>query len=141
MEPLACREFSSTGVDGVSFHLLATNNLFDDESPVACCYPCEANTCVGGDLADFLALGCLRGFNRLAYAIGSPKSLIEFCTPSNEHDESIPSRVLASLREEFDLKPWANPVSKLALLQDEYGTLIQPPSDDELDIMFYGQHD
>ncbi|GAA1549115.1 hypothetical protein [Kribbella lupini] len=115
--------FASTGGDGVHFCAL----FGPADSPtttVVLCVPLadEPNHVVGTSLPEFLALGCLTGYNLDDLAYHGPYAL-----PDRPEipEESARAFLLRALTEEFGLAPWPDVVSRHAELQNQYGHDIE----------------
>jgi hypothetical protein len=127
--------FAYTAGDGVHFSILELSGRKREESPVVMTSPMapfhQLNIVLGRDVIDFLRLGCQVGYGALENLAYEPEEFAILM--SNQHDfdawyygKHIDSkdeneRLLASLRNEFDLKPWNDDVvGRLTILQAEF---------------------
>ena len=134
--PLNCRDFASTGGDGVHFSLLVRDDSITDSSPVVMTLPanCGQSLIVGDSLRDFLCLGIRYGYfclEQLAY--NKDVTLRAYAGPlddpasesfvADDADRSI----LALLQNRLQLAPWTD-LERFDRLQDQYlGQLKLPP--------------
>jgi hypothetical protein len=98
--------------------------------------PGEENWVLGENLMDFLCLGCHSGYFGLegvSFKSERVEAIGEFGMPDAELDH-WPEKLdlLRRLRKRFHLERWAQPLSRLDILQAKYrGHLIVPPWPDE----------
>jgi len=126
--PAGAIPFASTGGDGVHFSIVPTADAWPVvmTAPMAFTTP---NHVVGGDLLEFLALGCRVGYfslERLAYSWGR-QDLINMLQTTTEpvpdpHEQSL----LEALTTEFDLEPWHDVETRLAELQATCHSATRP---------------
>jgi hypothetical protein len=108
--PLNSATFASTGGDGVHFSVLNTGEG-NDSAPVVMTVPMafdSPNHILGGDLREFLALGCRTGYlclERLAYRWGHQETLTRLQT-GQPPDDAEQAALLRHLTKEFGLQPW-----------------------------------
>jgi hypothetical protein len=126
--PIHATTFASTGGDGVHFSIVSI-----DESgpwPVVMAVPMafdNPNTVVGGDLLEFLALGCRTGYfylERLAYGWGR-HDMIAALQAGTRPDDAEKAALLRFLDEEFDLTPWHDVRGRLDELDAAYRPSLQ----------------
>ena len=142
--PPDCWVFADTGGDGVHFGLLADAGRLTDESPVVVSVPCyPANVAVGGDLLDFLSLGCRRGYFALEQLAYDRAETVRAYTdpdwrpPAGWHEavgflpDAGDLERLAFLTGWFDLRPWADP-GRFDVLESRYGDRLAPPAPPDL---------
>jgi hypothetical protein len=134
--PRNCKPFAHTGGNGVHFSLLEIPSGDVSLQPVVMTNPAAAGASliVGENLRDFLSLGYHCGFfimEQLSYDLA--RTLCTLVNP--QHPEADPDLlpevekqpVLAALRKEFHLAPWADE-SRFDQLQKTYQPLlILPP--------------
>ncbi len=112
--PVNATMLARTGGDGVHFSLLPTG-------PVVMTVPMAfdaPNHVVGGDLVEFLALGCQVGYYRLdalAYSWGRP-GIITTLRDARLAPGDDGAVLLGALIDEFGLRPWPDPGARLAEL-------------------------
>ena len=102
-----------------------------DEYPVVMTVPIagETNMVVGGNLIEFLELGCRYGYfalEQLAY--DRLKTLAALQSGKHAYDKPE-GELLTTLRERFQLQPWPDVASRLRQLRKEFYGLIQLPPD------------
>ncbi|WP_238015603.1 hypothetical protein KZZ52_55580 [Dactylosporangium sp. AC04546] len=127
--PINVTTFASTGGDGVHFSVVNVNDgngVWPVVMTVPMAFDCP-NTIVGGDLREFLALGCRTGYlylERLAYGWGRQASIagLEAGTPPEDAEEAV---LLRHLGEEFDLRPWRNVHGRLGELDAAHRPSLQ----------------
>jgi len=128
LTPLNTLAFATTGGDGVHYNLLCEKGAVPDDAPIVMTVPCaeddNANIIVGENLFEFLCLGCRFGYFGLEDLAYDPEETIEQLQnppAANERDD----RLLAILRNEFSLRPWANVEGRLAELREKYHPLLE----------------
>ncbi|GAA0717273.1 hypothetical protein [Dokdonella soli] len=133
--PLNSFTFAATGGDGVHYGLVNTGSGFTDFSPVVMTVPmCDTpNLIVGANLKEFLSLGCRFGYFALEQLIyNRERTIRELATgqfdPEQEEKER---RLLKSITEAFNLKPWANPAARLEELAVAFTATLQLPEASE----------
>jgi hypothetical protein len=116
--------FATTGGDGVHYGLLDIGSGFSDDSPIVMTVPCcdTPNTIVGGSFLDFLRLGCCSGFFTLEQLIYQPNRQLAILDshhpdPDASEDEI---RLLALIRDHFELTPWPTHSDRLQLLAKSF---------------------
>jgi hypothetical protein len=122
--PAGAIPFASTGGDGVHFSIVPAAGDWPVvmTAPMAFTAP---NHVVGGDLREFLALGCRIGYfglERLAYSWGRQDLVSTLQTTT----EPAADPLLAALAAEFDLEPWPDVEARLAELEAAYRSATQP---------------
>lgn len=132
--PLGSACFGSTGGDGVHFSLLPPDasgvTPVVMTSPMAFDHP---NIVVGGDLREFLALGCTAGYwplEQLAYDIHGNSdwgrnAVIRRLQSEEPKGTEQDVKLLRALTAEFDLRPWPDAASQLAELDRRYSERIE----------------
>lgn len=141
--PLNCRTFAGTGGNGVHFSFLAQDRAISEWSPVVVTIPAVGGLTfvVGESLFDFLCLGSHRGYfalEQLAYY--RELTLDVFTNPNWQptepwHDsvgylnDEVKEPLLAFLRSELSLRPWADP-EHFTRLQERYEPLLRFPESD-----------
>jgi hypothetical protein len=126
--PVGSAVFATTGGDGVHFSLLPLPAL--GLAPVVMTVPMEfdrPNIVVGGDLREFLALGCTTGYvilEQLAYADGRAE-MISTLQHHQPPPDPLDPALRAPLIEEFDLQPWPDVEGRLADLDRRVGPYIR----------------
>lgn len=141
--PLNCRPFASTGGNGVHFSFLVQDRVISEHSPVVVTIPTMGGGTfvVGESLFDFLCLGYYRGYFALEQ-LGSHRELTldVFTNPNWQPTESwhglvgyltdeVKESLLAFLRAELGLCPWADP-EHFTRLQERYESQVQFPEDE-----------
>ncbi|MGQ0846125.1 MAG: hypothetical protein ACT4QF_18520 [Sporichthyaceae bacterium] len=106
--PLGATTFASTGGDGVHFSLVESpaNSVIVMTVPMMWDRP---NVVVGGNLQEFLSLGCRFGYfelEQLAYDLAGTAGAIQTAV---EEDEVL----LSELRRRLGLKPWPSVRTRL----------------------------
>ena len=85
------------------------------------------NVILGFNLLDFLALGCRQGYFSLEQLIHNHDDQVE-ALDSAKHQEEISDdeiRLLQSIVNGFDLKPWADHDTRLRELEDHFFSFIE----------------
>jgi hypothetical protein len=108
--PINSTTFASTAGDGVHFSVPHTNDS-NGSAPMVMTVPMaldSPNHIVGGDLREFLALGCRTGYlclERLAYRWGRQETITRLRNglPPDDAEEA---GLLRHLAKAFDLQPW-----------------------------------
>ncbi|MET0134294.1 MAG: hypothetical protein ABW215_11950 [Kibdelosporangium sp.] len=126
--PAGAIPFASTGGDGVHFSVVPSANAWPVvmTAPMAFTTP---NHIVGGDLREFLALGCRIGYfrlERLAYSWGRQDLISTLQTTTEPTRDPNEQSLLEALVAEFDLEPWHDAETRLAELQATYRTATVP---------------
>ena len=109
--------------------------LFGDEfdvveAPIVMTVPMNfdlPNVIVGGNLEEFLSLGCRTGYFSLEQIVYDPKStILELQTgefyPDTTEDEI---ELLNLISTEFDSRPWHHPEERLEQLRTQYHALLE----------------
>lgn len=122
--PLNTATFASTGGDGVHFGVVF--DQVDGMSAVVMTVPMQfddPNHVVAAGLPEFLALGCITGFNTLellAYEHSRAEALEDLQNQRSRLDPEV-AVLLRGLIEEFDLEPWPDVEGRLDELEAQYG--------------------
>jgi hypothetical protein len=90
----------------------------------------KPNIAVGGNLREFLALGCATGYfilEQLAYADGRA-DMISTLQHGQAPPDLVQPALLAPLIEEFGLQPWPDIEGRLAELDRQVGPYIRLPA-------------
>jgi len=124
--PLNADTFAHTGGDGVHFSLLILPERSPEDFPVVMTVP-MAETCnfiVGGNLAEFLSLGCRYGYFALEQLAYFRDRTIEQIESELHADGESGSRdgLLGVLRDRLRLESWRNVRARL----NELHTLFHP---------------
>ncbi len=115
--------FATTGGDGVYFVFLDVPG-----NPVVMVVPMafeRAHIIVGGNLREFLCLGCMCGYfglEQLAYDWIDTIEWIKDPRSSKQYPEEL--RLLFALRQRFGLEPLADPYKRLKELRGQYRNCI-----------------
>lgn len=127
--PLNAETFADTMGDGTHFSLLQVGNTLTDDAPVV--MTCPANLgeslVLGGNLREFLALGIDCGYfhlEQLSYR-GIDTCDVRDGAGQNESQRQTLRRIV----EEFELRPWKDPVERLQELQAKYAPAFRLPVD------------
>lgn len=121
--PTNCKVFATTGGNGTHFAILDTPG-----SPIVMVVPMafdRPHTVVGGDLREFLCLGCECGYfglEQLAYDWIDTSEWIKDPQSSKQYPEEL--RLLSALRQRFRLEPLADPYKLLKELRRQYRDCI-----------------
>jgi hypothetical protein len=126
--PAGAIPFASTGGDGVHFSVVPAAGAWPVvmTAPMAFTTP---NHVVGGDLREFLALGCRIGYfglERLAYSWGRQDLISTLQTTTEPVPDPHEQSLLEALVAEFDLEPWHDVKARLAELQATYRSATLP---------------
>lgn len=137
--------FATTGGDGVHYSLVQLEGSSLDDSPVVMTVPMnfgEENYIVGGDMQEFLGLGCQVGYTFLeqfTYSKDKSKEIEYFTHPDKwfaELQEDVSAEkvwkvknLLAVLRKELGLQPWDEVSQRLGHLQKQYMPLLNISTD------------
>jgi hypothetical protein len=160
--PINTSTFATTGGDGVHYGLLHLNGEVRDNSPIVMTIPMmfeKGNLIVGGNLSDFLCLGCQVGYFDLEQMVYDEKEAVrnighpqtwaeEIKTWIDENEaygfdaaarsigrfvEIVRQRreLLDVLTSEFSLKPWPQVQARLDELNTTYLPTLKLPLDTE----------
>jgi hypothetical protein len=132
--PVNSLSFATTGGDGVHYSLLATEGGFTDFSPVVMTVPmCDTpNVIVGGNLKEFLALGCRFGYFSLEQLVYHPERTLAELEAQRFDPEARPAEraLLHKIAAHFGVAPWSNPQRRLEELRSRHGgSIMLPPQD------------
>jgi hypothetical protein len=124
--------FATTGGDGVHYSLLATEGGFTDFSPVVMTVPmCDPlNVIVGGNLKEFLALGCRFGYFSLEQLIYHPERTLVALESQHFDPEMCPVEraLLQRISAHFSVVPWSSPRRRLEELRLRHsGSIVLSP--------------
>ncbi|HET9394735.1 MAG TPA: hypothetical protein VFO36_01665 [Nitrospiraceae bacterium] len=130
--PVNSLSFATTGGDGVHYSLLATEGGFTDLSPVVMTVPmCDTpNVIVGGNLKEFLALGCRFGYFSLEQLIYHPERTLAELEAQHFDPELRPVEraLLQRISAHFSVAPWSHPQHRLEELRSQHsGSIVLPP--------------
>lgn len=134
--PLSSLSFATTGGDGVHYSLLAVDGGFTDFSPVVMTVPmCDTpNVIVGGNLREFLGLGCRFGYFSLEQLVYHPeRTLAELEAQQFDPEAGAVERaLLQKISAYFGVTPWSDPHRRLEELRSHHGRsiVLPPPLDD-----------
>ncbi|WP_214407904.1 hypothetical protein [Pseudonocardia lacus] len=109
--------FASTGRNGVHFSFVG-----DSAGPVVMTVPAafdSPNRVVGGDLREFLALGCRTGYRRLealAHGFARRDAIRRLGADAEVDTSEAEAELLGRLRAALDLRPWPDVGGRLAEL-------------------------
>ena len=122
--------FASTGGDGVHFGFLFGDEFDVVEAPIVMTVPMNfdlPNVIVGGNLEEFLSLGCRTGYFSLEQIVYDPKStILELQTGEFYPDTTEDEIELLNLSStEFDSRPWHHPEERLEQLRTQYHALLE----------------
>jgi hypothetical protein len=112
--------FACTGGDGVHFGLLLRDNT---PGPVVMTVPMNfdnANVIVGGDLREFLSLGCCTGFFGLEQLTYDRRDAIEWIAAAESPEVDGADELLRRLRASLALRPWASIERRLSELDVDF---------------------
>jgi len=129
--PVNSLTFAHTGGDGCHFGLLWGVGGFTEASPVVMTVPDSdaPNMVVGGDLLEFLALGCRHGYFGLNGLVQDRGATLEALGRRDYDVEASPEQrdLLELLASVFDLEPWNDPETRLKHLDQEFAASIKMP--------------
>jgi hypothetical protein len=119
----------------VHYSLLAVEDGVTDFAPVVMTVPmCDTpNVIVGGNLKEFLCLGCRLGYFSLEQLAYHPeRTLAELKSQRLDPESGAPERaLLQKISIHFGLMPWSNPQRRLEELETKYGpSIVLPPRDE-----------
>ncbi len=124
--------FAITGGNGVHYGLLDIGEGYSDSSPVVMTVPMSDthNTIVGGNLVDFLCLGCRQGYlslDELVHSRDKTLRLLDSCV-FNEYADTREMQLFDALTKEFDLSPWDDHAARLTELDEAFSGLVDAKS-------------
>ncbi|WP_461121173.1 hypothetical protein [Saccharothrix stipae] len=126
--PAGAVPFASTGGDGVHFSIVPVADAWPVVMTVPMAFT-NPNHVVGGDVREFLALGCRTGYfnlDRLAYSWGRAELINALQTTTEPAPDPDERRLLTALVAEFGLEPWHDVEARLAELQAAYHSATRP---------------
>jgi hypothetical protein len=128
--PLNTTCFAHAGGTGVHFSFLHVDGRVAEESPIVMTVPgsASANLIVGGDLTEFLRLGCRAGYGELdALTDDLDEAVGRIVAAEDEFDDLDEScqSLFDALCMEFGLVPWHEIETRLRELQREHGPKLQ----------------
>lgn len=118
--------FAHTGGDDVHFSLVEASSGFGDESLVVMTVPMagddvdELNVIVGGDLHEFLCLGCMHGFFGLEDLVYNRQETVDMLSGPPRDQDSEDLAMLEHFRQELQLTPWKRVAERLDELENQY---------------------
>jgi len=127
--PVNSITFASIGVDGTHFGSITDGDIVDPDAPVVLTIPMafdDPNHIVGENLHDFLCLGCRNGYAELGNLhLDKAATLDRYANdPEGFYDDRSPN-ILALLKNELELTPWANVPRHFSDLQSRYKQKIR----------------
>jgi len=140
--PINSLAFATTGGDGVHYSLLTSGPQADDQWPVVMTVPMNfghENMIVGGDVWDFLSLGCRTGyffleqltydFPATVYWLEHPEEWFEGLRADSHLSAGVERQLdlLRRIQLQLDLKPWERIPERLRALHDQYHSTLELP--------------